>query len=150
MQSGYHRWYVSPWVKDYTLNMEMPIDIMSMKLLNDWQSYMQPMVPIPDHEHLIQKNLQIIICKKCLLQFFIHQLPLRRPLRHHTRGHVIGVPMVVLQCHIKETIPLHVAISHKMSCELGYVVLEVRSHHMKRHHAAEGNEETTILFWLPF
>ena len=68
----------------------------------------------------------------------------------HIGGNVIGVPMVVLQSHIKEPTPLHVAISHKMSCELGFVILEIRSHHMKKQHAEEGNEEMTLLFWLPF
>jgi len=51
------------------------------------------------------------------------------------------VPIVVLQCHIKETTPLHVAISHKMSCEFTYVVLEEIFHHMLRHHAVEENED---------
>ena len=51
MQSGYHRWYVSPWDKDYTLNTEMPIDIMSMKLLDNWLPCLQLIVSIPAHKH---------------------------------------------------------------------------------------------------
>ena len=150
VQGSYHRKNVSSGFKNYTLNTIVPINIITMKLVNDRHPCLEPMVPIPNHEHLIGKYLQVLICKKFLLKFFIHLLPHRRPLGNHIGGHVIGVAMVVLQCHIKETTPLHIAISHKMSCKLRYNTFKKRSHNRKRHHAAKRDKETTLLFWLPF
>ena len=150
VQSCYHWWHVSLGLKHYSFYTKMPIHITSMKLLYDRHPRLQPTVPIPNHKHLTRKYLQVIIGKKFTFEFIINLRPLRWPFRQHTRGHVIGMPMLILQCHIKETTLLHVAILHKMSCKVRDVVLEERSHHRKRHQVAEGDEETTLLFWLPF